>query len=224
MVPRLNVFTAAARLGRKVEHHTRMLNLTDEKITEVLKSYSLKENARIRQLLSDEHATRLRPAAILMPLLVYEGRWHLLLTHRSEHLIEHKGQVAFPGGAREQGDADLKFTALRETHEEIGIRPEDVHVYGDLGDMPIITGYMVRVFVGRIPWPYKLDLNTDEVESAFIIPLQWLTDPDHRTIRYRSFAGREFPVIYFDLFEGHQLWGASAEMTIALLEALSLDK
>jgi 8-oxo-dGTP pyrophosphatase MutT (NUDIX family) len=199
-----------------------MLNLNDKKITAALKSYRFKDNDRVRQILSGENGTRLRPAAILMPLLVNQGRWHLLLTHRSEHLVEHKGQVAFPGGASEQGDPDLAFTALRETQEEIGIDPHDVKLYGDLGDMPIITGYRVRIFVGRIPWPYELTLNTDEVESAFILPLNWLTDPDHRTIRYRSFAGREFPVIYFNLFEGHQLWGASAEMTIALLEALGL--
>jgi 8-oxo-dGTP pyrophosphatase MutT (NUDIX family) len=199
-----------------------MLNLSDEKIIEALKLYQFKDNPRFSRIVSGENGTRLRPAAILMPLLVDQGRWHLLLTHRSEHLVEHKGQVAFPGGGQERGDANLAFTALRETREEIGVRPQDVQIYGDLGDMPIITGYMVRVFVGRIPWPYDLTLNPDEVESAFIIPLQWLTDPDHRTIRYRSFVGREFPIIYFDLFEGHQLWGASAEMTIALLEALGL--
>ncbi len=200
------------------------MNLNDEKITEALRTYRFKDNPRFSHIISGENGTRLRPAAILMPLLVYQGHWYLLLTHRSEHLVEHKGQVAFPGGGMEQKDTDLKFTALRETQEEIGINPRDVRIYGDLGDMPIVTGYMVRVFVGRIPWPYELHLNVDEVESAFIIPLQWLTDPDHRTIRYRTFAGREFPVIYFDLFEGHQLWGASAEMTLALLEALGLGK
>ncbi|MFN2304243.1 MAG: hypothetical protein ACK2TV_10985, partial [Anaerolineales bacterium] len=55
-----------------------------------------------------------------------------------------------------------------------------------------------------------------------IVPLRWLNDPDHRKIQYRSYAGREFPVIYFDNYEGHQLWGASAEMTLALLSALEL--
>lgn len=200
----------------------RMFNLNDEKITEALRAYQFKDQFRSKHFLSGENGTRLRPAAVLIPLLVYRGGWYILLTHRSEHLAEHKGQVAFPGGAQEQRDADLEFTALRETQEEIGINPQDVQIYGDLGDMPIITGYMVRVFVGRIPWPYELQLNPAEVDSAFIVPLQWLIDPDHRTIRYRSFAGREFPVIYFDNFEGHQLWGASAEMVIALLEALKL--
>jgi 8-oxo-dGTP pyrophosphatase MutT (NUDIX family) len=114
----------------------------------------------------------------------------------------------------------MQFTALRETYEEIGVAPKDVEVYGDLGVMPIVTGYLVSMFVGQIPWPYSLSLNPDEVESAFICPLLWLADPDHRTIKYRSYAGREFPIIFFDQFEGHTLWGATAQMVINLLEAL----
>ena len=114
------------------------------------------------------------------------------------------------------------YTALRETQEEIGVAPQDVKVYGDLGIMPIITGYMVSMVVGQIPWPYPLRPNPDEVESAFICPLLWLADPDHRTVKYRSFAGREFPIIYFDQFEGYQLWGATAQMTISLMEALGI--
>ena len=158
----------------------------------------------------------------MIPLLEHEGRWHILLTHRSQHLLEHRGQVAFPGGAQERGDKNLKWTALREMYEEIGVDPNDVFVFGHLGNMPIITGYIVRPYVGQIPWPYELEISKDEVESAFIVPLKWLVDPDHRTVRYRSFAGREFPVIFFDHFAGHQLWGASAEMVVALLSALGL--
>jgi len=60
------------------------------------------------------------------------------------------------------------------------------------------------------------------VESTFICPLLWLADPDHRAIKYRSFAGREFPIIFFDQFEGYQLWGATAQMTISLMEALGI--
>ena len=124
----------------------------------------------------------------------------------------------------ERRDENLQSTALREMYEEVGVNPRDVEVFGHLGDMPIITGYMVRLFVGQIPWPYELEINLDEVESAFIVPLNWLADPDHRTIHYRSYAGREIPVIFFDQFDGYQLWGASAEMTLALLSALGLSE
>jgi 8-oxo-dGTP pyrophosphatase MutT (NUDIX family) len=137
-------------------------------------------------------------------------------------LDEHRGQVAYPGGARDAQDNDLQETALREMQEEIGVNPEDVNVFGHLGDMPIITGYLVRPFVGQIPWPYPLEISSDEVESVFKVPLTWLADLNNHHVEYRSFAGREFPLILFEPFDGYRLWGASAEMTLALLSALRL--
>ena len=200
------------------------MHLNQKEITEAVQSYEIQRERETVALFSSAEMKNIRAAAVIIPLLQHEGRWQVLLTHRSEALVEHRGQVAFPGGAREPQDEDLKSTALREMHEEIGVDPDDVIVFGHLGDMSIITGYKVRPFVGQIPWPYELSLSDEEVESAFIIPLDWLVDPDHRTVEYRSYAGREFPVIYFDHFEGHQLWGASAEMTLSLLDALGLVK
>ncbi len=197
-----------------------MLTHSREAIKAAVDAYQMQQQARYAEIFKLKENKNLRSSAVLIPLLMHKGRWHVLLTQRSQNLVEHRGQVAFPGGAREKGDKDLQMTALREMHEEVGVAPADVDLYGYLGDMPVITGYMVRVFVGEIPWPYDLVINTDEVESAFIIPMDWLIDPIHRTVQYRNYAGREIPVIYFDHFEGHQLWGASAEMTIALLEAL----
>ena len=201
-----------------------MVHLTQNEIKVAVQSFERQRERQTVALFSSAEMKNIRAAAVIIPLLQHEGRWHALLTHRSEALVEHRGQVAFPGGAREPQDEDLKSTALREMHEEIGVDPDDVIVFGHLGDMSIITGYKVRPFVGQIPWPYELSLSDEEVESAFIIPLDWLVDPDHRTVEYRSYAGREFPVIFFDHFEGHQLWGASAEMTLSLLDALGLVK
>jgi 8-oxo-dGTP pyrophosphatase MutT (NUDIX family) len=198
------------------------MRLTPTTIETKINSYQTQQQSRFTELFSSTDYKKLRPAAVIIPLLVYDDRWHVLMTHRSQELAEHKGQVAYPGGAYERWDDDLQDTALREMYEEVGIQPRAVHVFGHLGDMPIITGYLVRLFVGMIPWPYDLKINPAEVESAFIVPLSWLVDPDHRTIQYRSIAGREFPVIFFDHFEGHQLWGASAEMTLILLSALDL--
>jgi 8-oxo-dGTP pyrophosphatase MutT (NUDIX family) len=199
-----------------------MLYPSHKAIQEAVDAYRIQQYQRFSERFSITELEKLRHAAVIIPLLVNEGRWHVLLTHRSQELVEHRGQVAFPGGARERADVDLQATALREMYEEIGVHPRDVQVFGRLGDMPILTGYCVRLFVGMIPWPYQLKLNPDEVESAFIVPLEWLVDPNHRTVQCRSYAGREFSVIFFDLYEGHQLWGASAEMTMALLEALNL--
>jgi len=198
------------------------LPLTPENITQALQIYQNQRQRRTAEIYATEEVRKLRPAAVIIPLLQNEGDWHVLLTHRSQELVEHRGQVAFPGGARERRDDDLQETALREMYEEIGVAPQDVQVFGHLGDLPVITGYMVRLFVGQIPWPYDLKINPAEVETVFIVPLKWLADPSHRSVQYRSYAGREFPVIFYDLFKGHQLWGASAEMTLELLSALGL--
>jgi len=198
------------------------VHLTQQEIRTAVQSYEIQRERQTAELFSTQEMKNMRAAAVIIPLLMHEERWHVLLTHRSEALVEHRGQVAFPGGAREAEDDNLRSTALREMHEEIGVDPEDVVVFGHLGDMSIITGYTVRPFVGQIPWPYELRLSDEEVESAFIVPLNWLVDPDHRIVQYRSYAGREFPVIFFNHFEGHQLWGASAEMMLALLSALDL--
>jgi len=199
-----------------------MFNVTSEKITQALESYQIQRQIRFVELFSKEDIKKLRPAAVIIPLLKVERQWHVLLTQRSQALVEHRGQVAFPGGARESADGNLQATALREMKEEIGIDPRDVHVFGQLGDIPVITGYMVRLFIGQIPWPYKLTVNHSEVESTFIIPLEWLINPSHRSTRFRSYAGREIPILFFEEYQGHQLWGASAEMMMVFMRVLDL--
>lgn len=201
-----------------------MLHLTKDRIKEAIQAYEVDYSKRYDNLFSAAGLAKMRHAAVMIPLLEMDHQWHVLLTQRSESLVEHRGQVAYPGGARERQDKDLQQTALREMQEEIGVDPDDVIVFGHLGDMPIVTGYLVRPFVGQIPWPYELVLSNDEVQNAFTIPINWLSDPKNHEVAFRSFAGREFQVIYFDHYDGHQLWGASAEMTLALLSALnSLD-
>jgi len=200
-----------------------MVKFTSKEISDALSAYQIQQNSRYAEILKAENLKNYRQAAVIIPLLEKDGHWHVLLTQRSQELVEHRGQVAFPGGAREEDDENLQWTALREMHEEVGVDPLDVRILGCLGDMPVITGYMVRLFVGEIPWPYTLNFNSNEVESAFIVPLVWLADPVHHTIKYRTYAGREIPVIYFDQYDGYQLWGASAEMTLALLSVLDLN-
>jgi 8-oxo-dGTP pyrophosphatase MutT (NUDIX family) len=198
-----------------------MLHMTKDRIKAAIQAYEKDYSKRYGNLFSPDAFAKMRRAAVMIPLLEVDHQWHVLLTQRSESLVEHRGQVAYPGGAQELQDKDLQQTALREMQEEIGVHPDDVVVFGHLGDMPIVTGYLVRPFVGQIPWPYVLKLSNDEVQRAFTMPLNWLSDPKNYKVAFRSYAGREFQVIFFDHYNGHQLWGASAEMTLALLSALS---
>lgn len=155
-----------------------------------------------------------RSASVLMPLLILQGQWHLLYIRRSDIVQDHKGQVAFPGGAVEALDAGPADTALRETQEEIGIQPADVQVIGQMGPMLTITHFLVTPVVGIIPWPYMLKLQTDEVVRAFTIPLGWLADPNHFSIQQVDLRGRLTPVKIFDPFDGEKLWGITAQITV----------
>lgn len=165
-----------------------------------------------------------RPAAVLIPILRKDDGWHVLFIHRTAHERDpHGGQVAFPGGASDPGDASAQDTALRETYEEIGIHPKRVRLLGRLIDFVTVTSYRVTPFVGVIPWPYPLTLEHDEVSRAFTIPLEWLADPNNREERFRPLPPpfKPIQVIYFKPYDGETLWGASARFTLELINLLS---
>jgi 8-oxo-dGTP pyrophosphatase MutT (NUDIX family) len=165
-----------------------------------------------------------RKAAVLMALTSISGKWHLVLTRRTETVQHHKGQVAFPGGAWEPADSSLEQTALREAYEEIGLAPEAVRVLGVLDQMLTISSYLVTPVVGSIPWPYMFTLSVDEVVRVFTIPLDWLADPVNWEERpyFNPQRSATAMVIYFKPYDGEILWGASARLTVTLLKVLGL--
>ena len=163
----------------------------------------------------------LNKAAVLVPLLRHESGWHVLYIRRAEHEMDrHSGQVAFAGGRYEESDDDLEHTALRETHEEIGVRPEHVTVIGRLGFHHSISHFEITPVVGTFDWPYSLQLDRSEVARAFTIPLAWLADPANHRIEHRELNGRSLPVVYFDEYDGEVLWGATARITLSLISSL----
>lgn len=176
-----------------------------------------------------------RPAAVLVPFLRApldaSGKtgWHILLTKRSDKLIEHSGQVAFPGGRSDPDDDSPEVTALREAYEEIGLDPETVRILGRLDNLLTITNYCVSPVVGIIPWPFNVRLASLEVDRVFTIPLSWLAEPGHYEIRQRVipppyslyFGSESHPIIYFQPYNGEILWGVSAEITMRLLRTLT---
>jgi len=166
-----------------------------------------------------------RQAAVLMPLVKTANQWHLLFIRRatSEH-DRHSGQVAFPGGATEEGDATATDTALRETTEEIGVTPDRIKVIAELGHYYTISHYRVTPVVGILQWPSNLNLETSEVARAFLIPLPWLKNSDNYTLRARSDMDKQsaqrHPIIVYNDFDGETLWGATARMTMNFFKAL----
>jgi 8-oxo-dGTP pyrophosphatase MutT (NUDIX family) len=163
-------------------------------------------------------------AAVLLPLFREQNEWHLLFTHRTEEVRDHKGQVSFPGGSREPSDPDLKTTALRETFEEVGIRPEDVNILGRLTRIDTVTNYCITPYVGVIPWPYSLKIETAEVSHTFSIPLSWLADPSHWDDRWDPEYSPRFnrTIIFFQPYHGELLWGVSGWIVVNFLKRLNL--
>jgi 8-oxo-dGTP pyrophosphatase MutT (NUDIX family) len=172
-----------------------------------------------------------KPAAVLIPILNISGRedspeWHLLFTKRTDRVADHKGQVSFPGGRADQLDLNSETTALRESYEEIGLKPQDVQIIGKLENIITITNYLVTPVMGLIPWPYSFILEPEEVSRVFTIPMAWLADPSNHEIHRRVSVRRsDFPhlrdVIYFKAYDGEILWGVSAEITVRFLTKLN---
>jgi 8-oxo-dGTP pyrophosphatase MutT (NUDIX family) len=161
--------------------------------------------------------TNLTCAAVLIPLLFKDREWHVLVTQRTEAVVHHKGQISFPGGACEPQDVDLVATALRETHEEIGIPADKVDVLGALDDFATITSFLVTPFVGIIPYPYPYELNQQEVAQVVEIPLSFLCDPNNLRIERRAYDGREHEVLFWE-FGPFTIWGATARALKSFLE------
>ena len=164
--------------------------------------------------------SRLKCAAVLIPLLRQYDEWHLLFTRRTDKVESHKGQVSFPGGACDEGETTPEETALREANEEVGIDPQKVRVLGHITNMITITSFRVTPVVGIIEWPTVLRLGKDEVERVFTIPLNWLAERNNRW--EFTMPGRNRSLIVYHPFDGELLWGATARMTVDFLKVLGL--
>jgi 8-oxo-dGTP pyrophosphatase MutT (NUDIX family) len=162
-----------------------------------------------------------RAAAVLVPLVCVQGEWYLLYTKRTELVPNHKGQVSFPGGAVEAADTSREETALRETWEEIGVERGAVAVLGQMWEMPTITGFVITPVVGWMAWPVELHPEPNEVSRAFIVPLRWLADPANREEKELVLPdGRHERALYFNLFDGEKIWGATARITLNFLKII----
>lgn len=163
-----------------------------------------------------------RPAAVLVPLFSKDGEWHVVLTQRTHTLSSHQGQVAFPGGRIESEDASPLAAALREAEEEIGLRPADVRVVGELDQLLTVTQWRISPVVGVIPWPYAFTPNPAELSAVFDVPLNFLRDPANLVTETRQ-PQQPGPVIpvYHWYYQGYDIWGASARILLNLLALMA---
>jgi len=152
-----------------------------------------------------------RIAAVLIPIVQKEDHLSVLLTKRADHLNDHAGQISFPGGRKEDSDIDLKHTALREAHEEIGLGHHYVEPLGHLPDYFTITGYQVTPIVGLVSSIEELVPDTNEVAEIFEVPLAFLMNPANHQIR--EWVGPDGHRKFYAMpYETKFIWGATAGM------------
>lgn len=169
-------------------------------------------------------ATGLCDAAVLLPLYRIADDWRLIYIRRAEHEHDHhSGEVGFPGGRTQTGDADPVATALREAEEEIGLPAAAVSVLGRMRPLRTVSRYLVTPVVGMLDSPQPLVPEPREVSRIFSIPLGWLDDPNNHEVRI--WPAPEHPeareVIFFDEYDGERLWGVTARITLDFIRCLT---
>jgi 8-oxo-dGTP pyrophosphatase MutT (NUDIX family) len=172
-----------------------------------------------------------RPAAVLL-LFAWSravpglAGLSVLVTKRTDSVGSHKGQMAFPGGMSEPEElgspSGAALTALRETHEEVGIEPGLVEILGALPPLTTITDFEVIPVVGMLRAPLEdveLRLNRAEIAEVIWVPFETLTHPSTYSTEYRRFGDINYPIHVYQVRE-HRIWGATGSMIKNLLDRL----
>lgn len=162
------------------------------------------------------------PAAVLVPVVNRPEGLTLLLTQRSATLPDHPGQISFPGGRVDPGDATPVAAALREAREEVALPPECVTVLGNLSTYQTVTGFSVTPVVGWVEPPFSLVPDPVEVDDVFEVPLAFVLEPAHQQRHFRMLGAlrRDYYAIpYADRY----IWGATAAMIVILDRTLRED-
>ncbi len=159
----------------------------------------------------DIEESGLRRAAVMMLLMNREGAAHVLLTLRTTTVSSHKGQVSFPGGSVDPGDADHLEAALRETEEEVGIERGLVEYIGRFDDYISIAGYHVFCHVGAVDYPFPCTINEKEIESCFTAPLSLFVEEKYERVELYNYRGDDYRVFFYR-HEGYDIWGLTARI------------
>ncbi|WP_081869768.1 CoA pyrophosphatase [Endozoicomonas numazuensis] len=162
--------------------------------------------------------TSLPEAAVLVPLVTnHRGQaTEVILTRRASHLHKHSGEVAFPGGKREDQDRNLVHTALRESEEEIDLNPSSVQILGTMG--PVISRFGIKVIpiIGSVPEGLSLSANAEELDRIFTVPLDFFIDQDNLQFDHWSMNEKTYSMPSYQ-YDEYLIWGLTAIMLVEFL-------
>jgi 8-oxo-dGTP pyrophosphatase MutT (NUDIX family) len=179
----------------------------------------LKDSTILTETVRERLASRCRkelpidglvPAAVLVPICFKNGAAQIVLTKRSMTVEYHKGEISFPGGHAEPDDKSPVTTALREAEEEIGLKPEDVVILGQLDDYITLFNIHITPSVGIVPWPYDFRINS-ESETLIFLPMSDVLSDYEWMCEMTNVRGHEFKLYCIEIPDG-VIWGATARM------------
>ena len=158
-------------------------------------------------------------AGVLIPLLWRGHGLEMLLTRRTDTVLTHKGQISFPGGQREDADAETIQTALRESYEEIGLEPSRVTVLGELDDVfTAVSSFVITPVVGLVEGDIDdLRLAPDEVRSLLVVLVDRLLDEHVHTTEIRNVGDEQYRIHYYSVGDD-VIWGATGRIVYQFLK------
>ncbi|MGF1694553.1 CoA pyrophosphatase [Vibrio lamellibrachiae] len=157
----------------------------------------------------------LRKASVLVGFIERPHGLSVVLTRRAKHLRHHPGQISFPGGKYEESDSSLLFTAIRETHEEVGIDPSHIQVFGQMPELITVSHFSVTPVLAFINPNYSMSIDPNEVDEAFEIPVSFMLDK--RQLYSHLFTINQHDHRVFGLpYKNHFIWGMTAQIIQAM--------
>ncbi len=178
-------------------------------------------SSREPRVFDDKASTDYRHAGVLLPLLEQGGVCKVLFTRRTDKVEHHKGQISFPGGAVEKGDASIEETVLRETYEEIGLSEKDIEILGRIDDaLTVASNYVIHPLVGMVRSMDDLAINRAEVKRVITVPLHFFHPAVSGEKKFSvEYEGVTYKTPAYEYGE-HVIWGATAKMMRNFMEIL----